>query len=87
MSRAIANDVERTLIGALAVAALLVWLVVADQAAKEPPQAMIPCGHAAGLCLSSLYPLPDSFLTPIDTMEAAQRASVAAASTPVQMQQ
>lgn len=84
---AIANDVERPLIVALTVVALLIWSVVADQAAQEPPQAMIPCGHAAGLCLSSLYPLPDSFLTPIDTLEAAQRASVAAASIPVQVQQ
>lgn len=80
-----ANNVVRRSIAVLSVVAAVVWLAVAYQASKKPPQAMIPCGHAAGLCLSSLYPLPDNLLTPIDTLEAAQRASVAAASTPVQV--
>lgn len=76
----------RAIIQVLICGCLLVWLAVAARSANEPPQAMLPCGHAAGLCLSSLYPLPDPILTPIDTLEAAQRASVAAASTPVQVQ-
>lgn len=75
------NNIERTLLVVLAWASLLVWLAVADQAAQEPPKAMPPCGHAAGRCLSSLYPLPDAayLLThqPVDP----QRASVAGSTT------
>lgn len=86
MTCEVVTNIERTLIVVMAWVALMVWLAVADQAAQEPSRAMPPYGHAAGLCLSSLYPLPDDAYLHTHQPVDPQRASVAGSTTlPVEL--
>ena len=110
MIGAVKGDVERTLIGACTIMAVIVWLAVAAENARSPVGKMgrcgekgviclsdlayapnqesypgnEPCGHAAAQCLSSLDSPPHLLTTP-DYPAAAQRASMAAAATPVEV--